>query len=319
MEYYEETLGDTEVSLDLNSNDVDVYDNNYSAAIKCIFSKPKTIKGAFCILLRKHDLKVIELVLWTTKNSPNEEYEVNPIMPWEDFSTKISSIGPIDKESCEKLQIAIKEKLTKEVLEFIFDDPKSNVTAFSSELRELIEINLRYLIKLELEFEPFSQKRLKDSGYERDIAPSNTNTDGVKMSQIIAEQIDTQVVNCTVIVDPVNGIPASRLQKGDLVEVAIQTNSTVGALLADHYAKLHKMPEFPVKEVSISENGSYIINLEADGNIHCVTKISSDLRLRAKKSAFYESSLSKRSIIIVFGVAATAFVLMVALVRLLLR
>ena len=315
MEDYEKMSGGAESEVKTDNIDK----KNYAAAIKCTFSKPKTIGGAFCILLRKHDSKVIEFVLWTTRSDSNDEAGLVPAMSWEDFSTKIPSIGPIDRESCEKLKNVLKEKLSRNMIDSLFKGYESNIIAFTSEVRELFETTLHYLIKLDLEFEPFNQERLKSSGYERDDAPSVANTEGVKMSQIIAEHIDSQIVNCNAIVDPVNGIAASQLKEGDIVEVAIQTNSTVGALLSDHYTKLNKAPELTVKNVSISESGSYVINLIADGGITCVVKTSSDLKMRAKEG-YGAVSVSGRKVMIVIGFGAAILILAVAaLIRLLIR
>ena len=317
MEKYGKMSENTESEIEFDKIDR----KNYAAAIKCIFSKPKTIGGAFCILLRKHDSKMIELVLWTTRSAPNnDEAAPIPSMTWEDFSTKIPSIGPIDKESCEKLKYALKEKLSKDVIDNLFKGYESNVISFTSEVRELFETTLHYLIQLDLEFEPFNQERLKSSGYERDEVPPDTSTEGVTMSQIIAEHIDAQIVNCNAVVDPVNGIAASHLKEGDIVEVVIQTNSTVGALLSDHYAKLNQTPEFPVQNVSISDSGSYVINLIGGEGISCVVKTSSDLKMRAKKGYAYGSPVSGRNVMIVAGFFVTVLVLgVIALIRLLLR
>ena len=319
MENNEKTPDVTEVEFDSNDGiNGDIDNENYAAAIKCIFSKAKTIRGAFCLLLRSHDSKIIELVLWTTKSASNEDPAFNQSMNWEDFSWKIPSIGPLDKESCEKLKSALIEKLSKETIDDIFKDPELNVNSFSSKIRELFEGKLYYLIEFYLEFEPFNKKRLKKSGYEREETPSDANAQNVSMTKIMFDQMDSQVLACTAIVDPVNGIAVSKLEEGDIVEVVISTSSTLGALLADHYAKSNKVPEYPVKNVTMSENGAYIINLEGDGGATCVVKTSSDLRLRAKKGYIYESSISGRNLMIIAGVSIVVFILaLILLIRLL--
>ena len=324
MENNEKTPDNTEFeSKNDMDNDTDNKDKGiYAAAIKCIFDKPKNIMGAFCLLLRKHDSKIVELVLWTTKSSQSET-GLNLSVPWEDFSTKIPSIGPIDKESCEKLKSALKGKLSREMIGGIFKNLESNETPFSNEIKELIEKNLRYSINFDLKLEPFSQERLKNSGYERDETPSDAtetaNTENVSMAQIMADSMDKQVISCSGIVDPVNGIAASHLKEGDLVEVVIPTNSTTGMFLLDYYAKLNKTPEFPVRKVSFSENGGYIINLEADGGVTCIVKTSSDLRLRAKRASVAEGSVSGRKLMIIIAAGIAVITLaVIALIKLIL-
>jgi len=321
VENYERASDNDEFEFDIDDDtDDDTNEDNYAIAVKCIFGKPKNIMGAFCLLLRRHDSKVIELVLWTTKSIHSDELELNLTMPWEDFSTKIPSIGPIDKESCDKLKNALKDKLSKVVIDSIFDNHSSNTTSFSSELRVLFETTMRYSIKLDLKFELFHKERLRSSGYEREDSSPNINAENVTMSQIIAEQIDTQIVNCTAIVDPVNGIAASHLKVGDIVKVILQKNSTIGTLLSDHYTRLNKVPAFPVKKVSRTESGVYIISLEADAGVTCVIKTTSDLKLRASRGYDIESSLSGRNLMIILGAGAAVFIIaLIALIRLFIR
>jgi hypothetical protein len=316
MESYEKTLDFIETEFNIDNTD----NATYAAAVKCTFIRPKVIMGAFCVLLRKHDLKIVESVFWTTKFVSVEKVELPTSFIWEDFLTKIPSIGPIDRESCEKLQITLKNSLSSETIENLFNDNESSTGHFSKVIRENIESRLRYSIKLDLEFEPSSQDRLKSSGYEREKVTISTNTESVSMTQIIAEQIDTsQTINCTAIVDPVNGIAASELRAGDIVEVVIPTNSTIGTLLSDYYARLKKVPAYPVEKTSVSDNGSYIINLLADGGISCVVKAASGLKLRARKCPD-ENSISTRSFMIISGFSMAIFILGVsALIRLLIR
>ena len=313
MENYDETLLNTK--SDFNNNK-----EIYAASVKCVFVKPKNIRGAFRLLLRRHDSKIIELLLWTTRTVP-EEMELELSMPSEEFSTKISSIGPVDKQSSEKLSIALREKLTKEIIDSVFEDHESYLASFKDMVKELFEKNLRYAINVDMKFEPFDQERLKKSGYEREEASSNTTVaENVSMSKIMADSMVAQVITCSGIVDPVNGIAASQLKEGDIVEVVLPANSTIGAFLLDYCAKLDKIPEFPVKKVSMSENGAYIIDLEADGNVTCVVKTTSDLRLRAKKGYPLGSSVSGQKLMIIIGAGIAVLVLgLIALITLLVR
>jgi hypothetical protein len=317
MENYGKTSENTEAEVELNS---DVNKENYAVAIKCIFNDPKnSIKGAFCFLLRKHDSKMIELVLWTTKSIPKEEINLLPSMPWEDFSTKTPTIGPIDNVSFEKLQTALKEKFTSEMIKNIFKDYESDLIPFKDDIKETIEGKLHYFINLDLEFEPFSQERLIKSGYERVEASPAKSSENVTMIQIMAEQMNNQQLNCTAIVDPINGIAAMELETGDLVEVVIPTNNPTGVLLSDYYTKLKKTPMFPVKNVSMSDNGSCTVSLEADVGLTCVVKIAGNLKIRGKRVHTYKKSVSKRSLIII-GFSSTIFILiLIALIKLLMR
>ena len=312
MKNHEEALLNTE--SDFNDG------GTYALAIKCVFVKPKNIRGAFRLLLRRHDSKIIELILWTTRDV-SDEVKLEPSMPSEEFSTNISAIGLIDKESSGKLSSALKGKLTKEEISSIFEGQESSLDSFKNEVKELFEKNLRYNINIELEYEPFDKERLKKSGYEQEEAPSSeADAEKVSISQLMVESIATQVVNCAGVVDPVNGIAASQLQKGDIVEVVLPASGAVAVFLSDYCVKLNKTPEYPVKSVEVSENGSYIISLEADGGVTCVVKISSDLRLRAKKGYANETVALGRNLIIIAGVCVTIFVVvMVVLIRLLLR
>ena len=310
MEEIEKTSINTKAEVDLNNDDA-----NYAAAVKCIFKEPRNIvKGAFCLLLRKHDNKVIETIFWASKSKSDEGVELNVSMQWEEFSTKIPSIGPIDREICVKLQQALKDKLSGDMIEDLFVNHESKIVSFSSEIRGLFEEKLHYMIKLDTEFEPFSRKRLIKTGYEREETNTSTNTktntESISMTQIFSEQMESQIINCTAIVDPVNGIAASDLKTGDLVEIVLPTNNTIGALLSDYYAKLKKIPSYPVKKVSVSENGSYIIELDADGGLTCVIKLTSNLRLRTKKGYINNSSVSGRTFIIIAGFCVALFIIL---------
>ena|GEM_PF-2561638 len=312
MEDIERTLKSTKAEVDLNNNPADA---NYSAAVKCLFNEPRNIvKGAFCLILRRHDHRIVETIFWTTKSKSDEGAALSVSMPWEEFSTKIPSIGPIDREISVKLQQALKDKFSGEMIEDLFNNHKSDVVSLSSEIRGLFEEKLHYMINLDLEFEPFSRQRLIKTGYEREETQTNTstktNTANVKMTQMISEQMESQTISCTAIVDPVNGVAASELKKGDLVEVVLPTNNTVGALLSDYYAKLKKTPTYPVKKVSVSDNGSYIIELDADGGLTCVLKLTSNLRLRTKKGYLNQSSVSGRTFTIIAGFCAALFIIL---------
>jgi len=308
MEDTEKSSENTKAEVDLNNNLDEV---NYAAAVKCLFNEPRNmIRGAFCVLLRIHDQKVIETIFWATKSKSDEGAGIVLSMPWEEFSTKIPSIGPIDRENCVKLQQALKDKLSREMIENLFKDYESNVVSFSSEIRKLFEEKLHYIIKLDLEIEPFSRQRLQKTGYEREESSTNTNSEKITMTQILSEQIESQIINCTAIVDPVNGIAASEIKTGDFVEVVLPPNNTIGALLSDYYAKIKKIPTYPVKKVSVSDNGSYIIELSADGGLTCVVKLAGNLRIRTKKGYLNESSVSGRTFMIIAGFCAALFILL---------
>ena len=318
MEDFENAPDNAEFDSNMNNDE----EESYAVAVKCIFGKPKNIMGAFCLLLRKRDFKIVELVVWTSRSAAGEGLALNLFMPWEDFSTKMPSIGPIDKESCEKLKNALKEVLSREMIDNIFKTYSSNPDTFIRDMKELFEATLRYSIKLDLKLELLSQERLKDSGYEREEPQpsSNTNAENVTMSKIIAEQIESQIVYCTAIIDPVNGIAASQLKTGDNVKVVLQKNNAIGTLLSDHYSRINRVPAFPVKEVKKTENGTYVISLEADAGITCVIKTTSDLKLRASTGYEFDGSLSARTILIILGAGVVVFVLaLIALIRLLLR
>ena len=313
----EGTPENTEAEISSNS---EAEEENYAIALKCIFNDSKNnIKGAFCLLLRGYDSKIVELVLWTTKSIPKEEVKIHPSMPWEEFSTKIPSIGPIDNISFDKLQTAIKDKFSIDMIKNVFKEHESSAAPFNNEIKELIEGKLHYFMNLELEFEPFSQKRLIKSGYEREEPSSSESSENVSMVQIMAEQMDKQRLNCTAVVDPINGIAALDLKAGDLVEVVLPTNNTIGTLLSDYYTKIDKVPTFPVKTVSVSDNGSCMIELEADGGLTCVVKITGNLKIRGKKGYKFKNRISRRNVIII-GFSATVFILvLIALIKLIMR
>lgn len=302
------------------SSDINVESENFAAAIKCIFNTPQNFTGAFCILLRRHDLKVIEFVLWTTKFTQDDVMELNLSMTWENFLKKIPSMGPMDNESCLKLKQALKDKLSEEMIGSVLDNPQSNTIPFGSEIRELFESKLHYTLELDLIIEEFSRERLKNSGYEREEVDSDINAESISMLKIMSEHPDSQVIFCTAFVDPLNGIAVSKLKEGDLLEVGLPINNTIGAILSDFYAKSNKIPTFPVKKVSVSDTGSFVIELEGDGGIPCIVKTTSDLRLRGKKGETYENSVSVSSFVIMIGFGITLITLaIVILVMLLMR
>lgn len=255
---------------------------SYAGALKCIFKVPKgVLSGAFCAIVRAKDEKLVELIFWTTKlRSPSE---IDSSFAWEIFSTQIPEIGQMDKESCDKLKKIVSEKLSSDEIAKLFADGVGEF--FESELKKLFEGFLHYEVELSLVFETFDQERLKTSGYERESQSDGANAE-VKMSDIVKDGIDTtQDIICIGKIDPVNGIPASKLTQGDLLEVTVPNGTPAGKMIADYYANKGEEPAFPVEKVEPTGIGSFMITLQAGGGLRCIVKTTGDIKLKGIKSS----------------------------------
>lgn len=286
------------------SNNEHEFSFDYAGALKCSFAEPKgRLKGAFCSIIYKGEARVIETIFWTTKvKSP---IDVPVSLEWEQFSTKIPEIGQLDKENNEKLQAIISQKLTQTEIENLFS-ADNDISPFRESLQLAFEDFLHYGLALEMEFEPFTKERLKAAGYERDTAAAET-TENVSMTDIMLEGIDeTKSITCLPKIDPVNGIAASALQYGDMLEVTVATNTSAGKLIADYYSKRGEEPLFPVEDIKISDSGSVIVVMSVGGGMTGVVKCSGDIKLKGKKTSAVSESFfgaGQRSLFI-GGIAA---------------
>lgn len=288
----------------------------YAAALKCVFYKTKgDFSGAFCAVLRKHDRRVLELIIWTTK-SPSD---IKPSISanWRNFSSQISGIGPIDRESSEKLEKAVINKLEAAGTRTLFLGAEEQKT-FMASLQVEFENALHYEVGIEAEVETFGKAKLQEAGYERET-PEGTDSE-TKMKDIVIEGLDlTQAIVCTPKIDPINGIAASALKPGDLLDVTISSNTAAGVLVSDYYAKMGIDPILPVSSVTLNELGSYLIVLKVGEDANGVIKATSDLKLKGQQKTEQDGQRVNMTLVISGIMGLLLIVMLVAVIIKILR
>lgn len=266
--------------IDEEENPID--DKMTYVAVKGTFFTPKAENaGAFCIIYKGDNGKVIFGELWAIRSNTKPNLDVSE--KWDHFIISMDKIGAYDKDSSAKFSALVLQSLNNNIKEYLYKNISEKEFA-QAEIRKGLENVLRYIVDVEVEAELVGEERAEKGGLLRDKG-KEVSSDEVKSEDEINSLMGLINTNefpivCMPVIDPVKGCAVSKIKVGDVVYAKIPETNDVSKKVMDFVRLQHMEPAFPVSVVLPLKSGKSAVVLKINEEISGVMNLSSELMLK---------------------------------------
>jgi len=311
----------SEQNLDLNlnargeasvlpSDDAKVY-----GAFKCYFFTPKRgdIWGAFCLMFDGTDGDVLDNVFWVTRSLAGSPVDVTS--HWKTLNKLIPQMGAYEKSLGDKLSALLLDALSSETRAALCQSANQPelLKSASDEIRNRFERATHCFLEFKTSFELLSVQDLANAGIlVKDSAPAESDTPKTQSTEK-----SITLINCAPVIDPVHGKPVSELEPGDMVEVRIQGGVGAGDMIHKFLTSTNQDAVFPIDRVEKASADKTYVFLKINDELQGLISSTKDIRLRVLniKGQKRTSISVNMDNVILFGVLAVAFVVIVLVIR----
>ncbi|MBQ9904594.1 MAG: hypothetical protein IJM47_07400 [Synergistaceae bacterium] len=303
-------------------------------ALKSIFTPSRgDMGGGYCVIFEGKTGRTVFQIFWLAKPYSSGQVPPEVTKDWRTFVKRLPSLGPLDKDWSERLQIELKEILTIEEKKKLYENyTKAKVRQIESMYRRSFEAAAQCVFTASTEAEPISRSELERAKVIKPLPPSPEQLAKMKKEQEEREkaiQADKEreeakkesnfegtVIMCTPQVDPVRGKASSDITPGDVIGVKIEGEGT-SALVSKYLEENEIEPLFPVYEIRDTQGKKFIYVKISDEIRGCVT-ITKDIKIRVKDQPQSEQKQKAASIagdLFFFGLLGVALIVLLFVIR----